>query len=558
MLSSCYFNYQPRYYNGKISSYEALLRTPKSDIECYIESINDHVAFDLAVIESIIQQRSRLSNPEKTKLAINISISSLLNDEFIDACEKIFEHEKNIILELTRHDTTSDFSRIQSAIKQLKAKDIQFALDDYGKGYANSELFLHLDVEYIKLDRKLIKNITQSYVVYSLIKTKYEKIVKVLDKHIIIEGVETFEQLNLLKQFGAMTYQGFYFSKPISIEDVKQTASNIDSYKNKTKSFCNLLDQAIYDMNRAKDHHEIKRAIQHLMKIDHYNTIGISPNFFDVYNEQRRINKNYNELLERKSSPHFLLVSSLISSCDALVIIRDSEGNAIFNNDKHINYLGVDLVDYSAEQACNKFPDYHTCLDLDNELLNSDTCFIVSNETVETENGKQFFHTYRQKIKHFDQAFIICSIYEANDSINIDTLTGCYQKSYLKSTYASAYQTLVFIDLDGFKLINDVHGHNKGDEVLRDFAQSIQKMLRERDVIVRFGGDEFVLLLDSSSLSGVRQRIEIIRDKIEAYFLLKQLYLSFSYGIVTVGDCIENALNKADEAMYKQKYARKI
>ena len=177
-----------------------------------LERINDHVAFDLAVIESVIQQRSRF-NPEKTKLAINISISSLLNDEFIDACEKIFEHEKNVILELTRHDTTSDFSRIQAAIKQLKAKDVQFA------------------------------------------------------------------QLNLLKPFGTMTYQGFYFSKPISIEDVKQTASNIDSYKNKTKSFCNLLDQAIYDMNRAKDQHEIKRAMQHLMKIEHYNTVGISPNF---------------------------------------------------------------------------------------------------------------------------------------------------------------------------------------------------------------------------------------------------------------------------------------
>ncbi|WP_235861927.1 hypothetical protein [Photobacterium kishitanii] len=87
----------------------------------------------------------------------------------------------------------------------------------------------------------------------------------------------------------------------------------------------------------------------------------------------------------------FLLVSSLISTCDALVIIRDSEGNAIYNNDNHINYLGVDLVNYTAAQACELFPDYRTCIDLDNELLNSDTCFIVSNETVETENGKQFF-----------------------------------------------------------------------------------------------------------------------------------------------------------------------
>lgn len=557
MLSNCYFKFQPRYYNGEISSYEALLRISHLEIEHYIESITDHVEFDLAIIESVIKQRSLLPNPEKTQLAINISIASLLDDEFIEACKKIFEHEKNIVLELTRHDTTNDFARIQAAIKQLKAKNVQFALDDYGKGYANSELFLHLDIEYIKLDRKLIKNISQSYVAYSLVKTKYEKIAKVLGKHIIVEGVETFEQLNLLKQLGDMTYQGFYFSKPLDIGHIKPTKSNLDICKVDNPSFCNVLDQAIYEMNRAPNPQAIKAAINHLIKIDRYNIIGISPNFFDVYSEQCRINKNYNELLERKSSPHFLLVSSLLNTCNALVIMRDSDGNAIYNNEKHINYLGVDLVDYTAAQACEKFPDYRTCLDLDNELLNSDTCFIVSNETVETENGKQFFHTYRQKITHFDQVFIICSVYEANDSIHIDTLTGCYQKSYLKSTYASAYQTLVFIDLDGFKLINDIHGHNKGDEVLQDFSQSIQRMLRERDVIVRFGGDEFVLLLDSSSLNAVQQRIEIIRDNIEAYFLAKDLYLSFSYGIVDVNDCIESALKKADEAMYKQKYARK-
>ncbi|WP_239993878.1 GGDEF domain-containing protein [Photobacterium phosphoreum] len=310
-------------------------------------------------------------------------------------------------------------------------------------------------------------------------------------------------------------------------------------------------------MNRAPNPKAIKIAINNLIKIDKYNIIGISPDFFDVYNEQRRINKNYNELLERKSSPHFLLVSSLISTCDALVIIRDCDGNAIYNNDKHIDYLGVDLVDYTAEQACELFPDYRTCIKLDKELLNSETCFIVSNETVETENGKQFFHTYRQKITHFNQAFIICSVYEANDIIIIDDLTGCYQKSYLESTYACAYQTLVFIDLDGFKLINDIYGHNKGDEVLRDFAQTVKSMLREHDAIVRFGGDEFILLLDSSLYHAVQQRIEVIRCNIEAYFLAKQQHLSFSYGIVKVEENIASALNQADEAMYKQKFLRK-
>ena len=193
-------------------------------------------------------------------------------------------------------------------------------------------------------------------------------------------------------------------------------------------------------MNRAQNHQDIKRAIQDLIKIDRYNLIGINPDY-------------YNELLERKSSPPLLLFSSFISTSDALVIIRNSEGNAIYNNEQFINYLGVNLVNYSVAQACERFPDYRTCIDLDKELLNSDACFIVSNETVDTGNGKQYFHTYRQKIIHFNQAFIICNI--------------------------------------------------------------------------------------------------------EAYFLAKQLRVSFSYGIVEVGDNIASAINQADEAMYKQKNLRK-
>ncbi|SMY33904.1 Cyclic di-GMP phosphodiesterase Gmr [Photobacterium malacitanum] len=558
MLFNCYFQFQPRYFNGEISCYEALLRTNESDTEYYVENnIDDHAKFDLSIIEYVIKQRSKLIHSEKIKLAINISISSLLDEQFLKACLSIFEYEGNIILELTRHDVTNNVEGIQASIKQLKSKGVQLALDDYGKGYANSELFLHLDVDYIKLDRKIIKNIDQSYIAYSLVKTTYEKIAKVLGKNIIVEGVETFEQLNLLKQFGCMTYQGFYFSKPLNIEQIKPTNNTITIKKKESSSLCNFLDQAIYEMNRAPNPKAIKKAIKNIIKIDRYNIIGISPNLFDVYSEQRRINKNYNELLERKTSSHFLLVSSLMSTCNALVIIRDCDGNAIYNNENHINYLGVDLVDYTVEQTLERFPDYRTCLDLDKELLNSDTCFVVSNETVDTDSGKQYFHTYRQKIIHFNQAFVICSVYEQNDNITVDNLTGCFQKSYLESTYARAYQTLVFMDLDGFKLINDLHGHNQGDEVLRDFAKNIKAMLRDSDAMVRFGGDEFVVLLDSVSIRGVKQRIETIRANIEAYFWAQGLNLSFSYGIVSIEDNITAALDKADQEMYKQKNGRK-
>ncbi|WP_305845989.1 EAL domain-containing protein [Photobacterium kishitanii] len=83
----------------------------------------------------------------------------------------------------------------------------------------------------------MIKNIDQSYVAYSLVKTTYEKIAKVLGKHIIVEGVETFEQFNLLKQLGDMTYQGFYFSEPLNIIDIKPTKTNFDIQKMDSQSF---------------------------------------------------------------------------------------------------------------------------------------------------------------------------------------------------------------------------------------------------------------------------------------------------------------------------------
>lgn len=159
----------------------------------------------------------------------------MIDKDFITTCKTIFAVEKNIILELTNHDSCHHFDQIQVAIADLKTVDVCFALDDYGKGYVNSEMFIHLDVDYIKIDKKLISNIAQNYVAYSLVSTTYEKIANVLGKKIIVEGVETFEQLNLLKQFGQMEYQGFYFSNTLRAHQLQPTLSICRKQKKKNR-----------------------------------------------------------------------------------------------------------------------------------------------------------------------------------------------------------------------------------------------------------------------------------------------------------------------------------
>ncbi|SMY34771.1 GGDEF domain-containing protein [Photobacterium andalusiense] len=559
MINDLYFKYQPRYYGGEISSYEALLRSDINDfnVEKFVYSMEHSAAFDLNIIRKVLQDRKSLDICDDVSISLNISIASLLDDNFIHKCLNIFEYEKNITLELTNHDQTDDFDSIQKSILLLKEQGVKFALDDYGKGYINTDIFLYLDVDYIKLDRRLISNIEHNYISYSILKSKYDHIVNVLDKVVIIEGIETFEQFNLVKEFGDMFYQGFYFSRPINIGEIEKTGFIKYKEKNERTQFSLKLDQAIFDLNRSQDPNSVKKAIDNIKRIDKYNIIGLNSNTFDLYSERHRINKNYREIIKNKNRSHYMLAASLVCGCDGAVVIRDVDGNVIFNNDHFIQFMGVDLVDMPIEKVCGKVNDYRTTLHVESELLQSDSCFMMSDEVMNTKNGMELVHVYRQKVSHFDQNFIICSVYEAIDTIVIDELTNCYQKNYLSSSYMEQHKILVFIDLDGFKEINDSLGHCIGDETLRDFALTLKSMLRDSDVVVRFGGDEFIILLNSHVMTTVQQRIVQLRKEIEDYFTQKEMRLSFSYGVASLQNGVELALKQADNRMYQEKSFRK-
>lgn len=115
---------------------------------------------------------------------------------------------------------------------------------------------------------------------------------------------------------------------------------------------------------------------------------------------------------------------------------------------------------------------------------------------------------------------------------------------------------VAFIDLDGFKSVNDLHGHARGDEVLRALARSARGSLREGDVLARVGGDEFAILLPGASQEEADVALTRLRDRFEA--LTSPLGTSFSAGVVVAGagELAEEVVTRADQAMYRQKRAR--
>ena len=118
--------------------------------------------------------------------------------------------------------------------------------------------------------------------------------------------------------------------------------------------------------------------------------------------------------------------------------------------------------------------------------------------------------------------------------------------------------TLIYFDLDGFKEVNDTHGHAGGDAVLSHFAETLLSHVRDSDVVGRLGGDEFGVLLTHANEEQGLKKADHLAENLRASPTLwnaKPIPTNFSYGAFELkpGDTADLAMARADEAMYAHK-----
>ena len=148
-----------------------------------------------------------------------------------------------------------------------------------------------------------------------------------------------------------------------------------------------------------------------------------------------------------------------------------------------------------------------------------------------------------------------------------DELTGLYNRRHMLDMLEQQLRrqertgqtfSLCLIDLDHFKRINDTYGHAAGDDVLRHFAEIARFTLRDTDVLARWGGEEFLLMLPDTGADMGALSIERIRTSLRHAPLvpeLAELHVTFSAGLIefTPGDQIRTAIEHADQALYQAK-----
>lgn len=202
------------------SHYEMLCRFDHGDTFEWImfgEDIGMASEFDIAVCDRAMKYISYKSAGSNTIFSINISGQSIQSDEFFQKLTQLTDEHKNIskrvMFEITESSHIQDLEKAGDFIKKLRDKGFHVALDDFGAGSASFQYLQELEVDYLKIDGKYIRNLLTSQKNYAMIKN-LTQMAKDLGIKVVAEFLEDEEQLEALRELGVDYGQGYLLGKP--------------------------------------------------------------------------------------------------------------------------------------------------------------------------------------------------------------------------------------------------------------------------------------------------------------------------------------------------------
>lgn len=169
--------------------------------------------------------------------------------------------------------------------------------------------------------------------------------------------------------------------------------------------------------------------------------------------------------------------------------------------------------------------------------------------------------TQRQKeLEALNQLLNVKSI-KLEEQLTRDPLTGVFNREGIAHIFEghmnnqrSTKLSMIFMDIDHFKEVNDTYGHNTGDQVLIEFAQVLNKTTRNSDVLARWGGEEFVLICPNTDLMKAAHLAEKLRVNIKEHTWPQLIPLTTSFGVAEMqGESPTDFIARADKALYAAK-----
>lgn len=218
----------------KVDKYECLVRLIEEDgkvVAPYFfldisKKSNQYTKLTKIVLEKSFQKFEHLP----FEFSVNISYEDIESPDFLDFIKgllKKYDIAPKVVFEILEDESIKNYNLLISFVDEVKALGCKVAIDDFGSGYSNFEHLLKMNIDYLKIDASLIKNIATNENSYKITKTIIE-FAKNLNLKTIAEFVENEEIFNIVRNLGADYSQGYFFSAPISAPNVIEYNENGD------------------------------------------------------------------------------------------------------------------------------------------------------------------------------------------------------------------------------------------------------------------------------------------------------------------------------------------
>jgi diguanylate cyclase (GGDEF)-like protein len=317
-----------------------------------------------------------------------------------------------------------------------------------------------------------------------------------------------------------------------------------------------------------------------------YGTVELS-NSFDTFSET--LHKNFPlefKLLITKDYVNSKVFPELINTSTISTFFYE-ENSTKFNNNRYINKVQLESIDkelkhlnidynLQTRQAFVKSLDINdkyyivTFIPINdfNNTINTYVASYIEDDSIYQEQKSYYILLFFSNVV-FISLFMIYMLRYFFDEKNkfmkkayVDSLTKVYTRakfnydiSKIIEEYELGYYSFILFDIDHFKNVNDTYGHDVGDMVLEEFSTIIKQTLRENDMIYRWGGEEFIILVKDKNKKHLRLLTEKLRRAITTFQFTKVGFMSSSFGVAisTADDTKDSLLKRADENLYKAK-----
>ena len=282
--------------------------------------------------------------------------------------------------------------------------------------------------------------------------------------------------------------------------------------------------------------------------------------------------KNDLALFNVKLQKLFDLQKNIVIITDGKTIMLANQAMFDFFKFNNLN----DFLKYSS-CICDRFVVHDDFFHLDKVPEGENWVDVIKsmpgkNHIVAMLDDDETFHAFSVSISEFEEGNYIVSFTDISNTmvehnklkrkVMRDKLTGALNREFfdknieliVKDVYPKNLG-VVICDIDYFKLVNDNYGHNRGDVVLKEFTDIIRNSIRESDYLIRWGGEEFIILMKVNNIDSLYKATENIRKAIEDYSFdeVGQITSSFGLTLYIEGEVLTETIARVDKALYTAK-----